>query len=71
MLMSISQFISEITGGFLTAQSVSQPKIFKANKAMIKVGDKQEVAGVMKMRFQGTLPAVATRAAIKSPDEAV
>lgn len=53
-------YIAEITGGFLTAQSVSQPRILYANKALIENGgtDDGDVGGVLTMKFEATLPEV-------------
>lgn len=56
-------FIAEMTGGFLTAQSVSQPNILYANKALIKIDGTNDgdMGGVMTMRFEATRPEVGAK----------
>ncbi|GIZ46525.1 hypothetical protein CKM354_000965100 [Cercospora kikuchii] len=50
------KFIGEVTGGFLTAESVAQPKIFNLNKALVKAGSANVNVGVQSTKFSGALP---------------
>ncbi|KAI5367913.1 Putative Zinc finger C2H2-type [Septoria linicola] len=51
---NFEKFIAQVTGGFLTAESVSQPKVFKFDKSVIKAGE--NTVGVQKMKYSGALP---------------
>ncbi|KAM3422854.1 hypothetical protein BST61_g336 [Cercospora zeina] len=48
------KFIGEVTGGFLTAESVDQPKIFNVQKALVKAGGGN--VGVQSTKFSAALP---------------
>ncbi|KAF2216344.1 hypothetical protein CERZMDRAFT_81472 [Cercospora zeae-maydis SCOH1-5] len=48
------KFIGEVTGGFLTAESVDQPKIFRLEKSLVKAGSGN--VGVQSTKFSAALP---------------
>lgn len=49
------KLLDEVSGGFLDAEDVKQPKILKMDKAVVKAGE-EPANGVMSTRFSARLP---------------
>ena len=48
------KLLNEITGGYLEAKHVKQPKVYKTDNALVKGGER--VDGLMDMKFEAKLP---------------